>query len=204
MSEPQLPYYRASAGLRARVEAAVRAPQRSPRVMSQPAARWLGLAAALVLTAASAWTLGRRGGAVGGGEEASLLSAHLRSLTPNHLTEVASSDRHTVKPWFAGKLDFSPPVADPKDAGFPLVGGRVDYVGGRPAAALVYTRRNHVINVFVQPIPAGESPRPGTTERQGYHIVQWASSGMWFCAVSDLNAPELGQLRDLLVAQRER
>ena len=203
MSEPQLPYYRASADLRARVEAAVRSPRRSTRVGNLHASQWLGVAAALVLTAVGSWTLGKRGG-VPDGEQASVLSAHLRSLAPNHLTDVASSDRHTVKPWFAGKLDFSPPVADPKDAGFPLVGGRVDYVGGRPAAALVYTRRNHVINVFVQPIPAGESPRSGTTERQGFHIVQWASEGMWFCAVSDLNAQELGQLRDLLTAERER
>src|SRR2546426_2289229 len=153
MSEPRLPYYRAPADLRARLEASVRSARRAPRLTFRPTTL-LSVAAAIVLAAIGGWTVGNRSGA-GDAEQGSALSAHLRSLSPSHLTDVASSDRHTVKPWFAGKLDFSPPVADPKDAGFPLVGGRVDYVGGHPVAALVYTRRNHVINVFVQPMPAG-------------------------------------------------
>jgi len=198
MTQSPLPYYRAPEGLRARVEASVRrgaAP--APRALHR-GIQWLGVAAALVIAAGLGVRVGRRDAA--DAATASVLSAHLRSLSGNHLDDVASSDQHTVKPWFAGKLDFSPPVVDPSAAGFPLVGGRVDYIGGRPAAALVYNRRQHVINVFVQPLDLGSRGATGLVDERGIHVLRWTMQGMQVWAVSDLNVAELRQLQDLLVS----
>lgn len=128
--------------------------------------------------------------------EEELTSSHVRALMANHLTDVASSDQHTVKPWFQGKLDFSPPVRNLSEEGFPLVGGRLDYAAGRPVAALVYRRHDHMINVFVWPASGPEHRSEGV--RQGYHIRQWRSGGMQFAAVSDLNVNELETLGKLL------
>jgi len=122
-----------------------------------------------------------------------LLASHVRSLLADHLTDVETSDQHTVKPWFNGKLDFSPPVVDLAAEGFPLVGGRVDYVGGRVVAALIYRRHGHVINVFVWPgPPAGRT----TAIREGYNIEEWSAGGLLFSAVSDVNATDLTAFRD--------
>jgi anti-sigma factor RsiW len=107
-----------------------------------------------------------------------------------HRFDVASSDAHTVKPWFEGKLDFSPPVKDLVAQGFPLIGGRLDYVHGRAVAALVYQRRKHSINLCIWPSSPGDEAAPKTATRQGFHILQWTRSGMRFCAVSDLNEGE--------------
>ena len=128
-----------------------------------------------------------------------LVADHVRSLMANHLTDVTTSDRHTVKPWFAGKTAFSPPVVDFAEDGFPLVGGRLDYAGGHAVAALVYKRQLHVINVFVWAVGADE-PRvsSGTRSRDGYNLVRWETGGLIFTAVSDLNAQEIGELRDLI------
>jgi anti-sigma factor RsiW len=108
-----------------------------------------------------------------------------------HLFDVRSTDQHTVKPWFLGQLDFAPPVADLASSGFPLVGGRLEYLGGRRVAALVYQRRQHTINVFVSPAQARGSAAFDPQSLRGFHVRHWIRDGMSFWAVSDLNDGEL-------------
>jgi anti-sigma factor RsiW len=126
-----------------------------------------------------------------------VLDAHLRSLQLTHLTDVASTDQHTVKPWFVGKLDFAPAVVDLASDGFPLVGGRLDVVGGQSVAALVYARRRHVVNVFVWPSDERDAALRSGVER-GYTWIRWTRGGMRFWAVSDVAAPDLEELARLL------
>jgi anti-sigma factor RsiW len=124
------------------------------------------------------------------------LSAHQRALIGRSV-DVVSSDQHTVKPWFNGRLPFSPPVTDLRAEGFPLEGGRVDYAGERPIAALVYSRRLHRIDVFVSP-SAGRKAPPAHFERDGFNELSWEKDHFLFTAVSDLNAAELAAFADLL------
>jgi anti-sigma factor RsiW len=130
--------------------------------------------------------------------ERDVVSAHARSLLQESPVQVASSQSHTVKPWFNGRIEFAPSVKDLTDKGFPLVGGRVDVVGGQRVATLVYKRRLHVINVFIW--PAADSTSPGTTRAavQGYNTVSWTVGGLTYWAISDLNARELAELQGLL------
>ncbi len=172
----QAPYYTAPPELARRIAA----PRRSATPWRWAAA--LTAAAAIVAIA----LLIRQGQNRLSGD---LVADHVRSLQARHLFDVASSSRHTVKPWFQGKLDFSPSVPDLSGAGFPLLGGRLDNVGDRPAAALVYMRARHVINVFVFRGPSLER----ADRLDGFNLAEWSTEGLTYAAVSDLNQPELVQ-----------
>lgn len=119
------------------------------------------------------------------------VSAHLRSLQADHLTDVQSTDQHTVKPWFNGRIDLAPPVIDLTGEGFRLIGGRLDYIDGKPVAVLVYRRRVHVINLFVSQNPGPTLPAPNLDVIQGFNILRWTEKDLSFLAVSDLNRDEL-------------
>ena len=128
--------------------------------------------------------------------EREVVSAHVRSLLQDSPFQVASSDTHTVKPWFSGRIDFSPAVKDLTAEGFPLLGGRIDYIGERRVAALVYRRRQHAVNVFLW--PSTGTGEPGHDALKGYNLLAWNSGGMTYWAISDLNGEELQQLQALL------
>jgi len=125
-----------------------------------------------------------------------IVSAHLRSLQAGHLTDVLSTDQHTVKPWFNGKLDVAPPVIDLTALGFTLIGGRLDYVDARPVGAIVYRRRLHVINLFVAQTASTESRAPRTETFQGFNVRSWSEGGLNYWAVSDIAADELAEFSD--------
>jgi mycothiol system anti-sigma-R factor len=195
----------APAALRQKVLADVRPPSavRSSAPLVMPRRRmqwtWLAAAAAILLLTYAAWRTipALRSENYQSVVAAEIVDAHLRSLQPGHLTDVLSTDQHTVKPWFNGKLDFSPPVQDFAGDGFPLQGGRLDVVHGRTIAALVYGRRKHLISVFVQPAREAEPPmRSGS--RQGYNWLAWRAEGMEFCAISDVSPADLQQLKQLV------
>ena len=185
----QTRYYEAPPALEQKIRQSLR--REFPAPLPWPQWKWLAIAASLLLVVSAAWNLMLLRSHVDPHQllAENVLSAHLRSLNGTHLLDVPSTDQHTVKPWFAGKLDFSPPVKDVAD--FPLLGGRIEYFEGHPAAALIYGRRAHVINLFVWPSPV---PAPENAEtRNGYHMRSWSANGMTFWAVSDINESELGQ-----------
>jgi anti-sigma factor RsiW len=210
-------YHATPAGLAARIRAALPdgelpsepvtleepAPDASPPRVRSWVSNWPQIGAAFAMTLALIWSVGLYVALPGADEslEKELVSSHARALMTNHARDVDSSDQHTVKPWFNGKLDFSPPVTDLAAHGFPLAGARIDYVGQRPVAALVYMRRLHPIDLYVW--PADRSGAPGSATRQGYHLLHWTRDAMTYWAVSDLNPVELAQFRDALLLVRE-
>jgi anti-sigma factor RsiW len=121
----------------------------------------------------------------------------------DHLADVASSDQHTVKPWFSGKLDFSPTVVDFAQQGFPLIGGRLDYLNQRPVAALAYRHRQHVVNLFVWPDKTRRDAPQQIVSRQGYQLIHWTEAGMCYWVISDMNIQDLSEFKRLLVTQIE-
>jgi anti-sigma factor RsiW len=160
--------------------------------------RWLAIAAAFLLLIYGGWRAASLNRADGRETmmASKIVDAHLRSLQPGHLADVISTDQHTVKPWFDGKVDFAPPVRDFTEQGYPLQGGRLDVVDNRTVAALVYGRRKHVVNVFIWPTSEKDAaPRTGSI--QGYQWIDWRKQGMEFYAVSDAATPELDQLQRL-------
>jgi anti-sigma factor RsiW len=159
-----------------------------------PIWRWAAIAACLCLAVSLGWNAVQWRGAEASLEEG-VVASHIRSLLASHLMDVPSSDQHTVKPWFAGKLDFSPVVKDLAAQGFPLEGGRVDYLDGRRVAALVFRRAQHTINLFTWPAAAGASASHAA--RDGYNVLHWTHGGMAYWAVSDVSAAELARLRVL-------
>lgn len=200
---------RAPAGLAERILEAL--PASSKATVEMPLERPRRLRQEWLRAPANAWRLRAQGAFAGGvgalavaaclaffvmradtGNEIarSLVDGHLRSLAGEHLFDVQSTDRHTVKPWFAGKLDITPPVPDLALKGFTLVGGRIDYVDGRAAAVVVYGRRTHVINLFVWP---GTDPAPPSMELSGYLLRHWTKDGLTFWAVTDIASSELDE-----------
>lgn len=186
----QAPYYRAPAGLKRRILAQARGPKPIPW-------NWMAMAASVLLIASIAGNVTLLRSRVSPREllASNIISSHVRSLAGTHLIDVPSSDRHTVKPWFNGKLDFSPDVKDLAGDGFPLAGGRLEYFDGHPAAALVFDRRKHIINLFTW--PSSVSQERTETSSNGYHLICWSQTGMQYCAVSDVNETELRQFVEL-------
>ncbi|MGZ5948285.1 MAG: anti-sigma factor family protein [Caulobacteraceae bacterium] len=188
--------HRAPDSLRARIEA-MAAPAPEPRRPLRRAAPWAlsgGFAAiaatlAVMLVQPSLVGLAVPGAAVAGLED-ELVASHVRSTLAEHLVDVQTSDRHVVKPWFNGRVDFAPPVIDLIDQGYPLVGGRLDYIDHRVVAALVFHRNRHVVNLFIWP-SKGEGREPDAAARGGYSVVHWTARGLEFWAVSDIEAKDL-------------
>jgi anti-sigma factor RsiW len=196
-----VPYYRAPRDLENRVQAMLRKQAAvKPRVnffSLHWSWSWVPAAALILLVlfaSASLVTNWLGGHWLGASHDDSIageiVAGHIRSLMASHLSDVVSTDQHTVKPWFDGKLDFAPPVVDLASAGFPLMGGRLDYMDGRPVAALVYQRRLHYINLFVWPSTGRNAP-PISQMRAGYNILHWTHDAMTFWAVSDVALDDL-------------
>jgi anti-sigma factor RsiW len=184
-----VPQYRAPERLRAELVRSSRARTTLPRSRM---VRWA--AAAALVVAVGAGFMARRSDTPGADTVAAeVVSGHVRSMMADHLFDVESTDQHTVKPWFLGKLDFAPPVVDLAASGYPLIGGRLDYLDGRAVAALVYQRHKHTINLFIEPAPGVARTPVAATTLRGFHLRHWARDGMTFWAVSDLADQELSE-----------
>jgi mycothiol system anti-sigma-R factor len=218
------PYYNAPTELRERIHASLRdaisasaiadtarenkllARRTKPEhrnIFSELPWNWLGLAAAIILAVAIVSTLLPRMRAPAPDQflATQLIASHVRSLMANHLTDVASSDQHTVKPWLDAKLDFAAPVVDLSGQGFPLIGGRLDYLDNHSVAALVYQRRKHFINLFVWPTTPEDSKSEKMVARQGYHLLRWVDGDFNYWAVSDVSVGDLQSFKQVFQGQ---
>jgi anti-sigma factor RsiW len=195
-------YYQPPASLGPRLEKALQRARRSEARPKRFGWQLIALAASLLL---AVYLVARLSPGIPHDASSNLvaqetLDSHLRSLMPGHLTDVQSTDQHTVKPWFNGKLDYSPPVTDFAQQGFPLAGGRLDSLNGRAVAVLVYQPRQHLINVYVWPAPGSADAAVGESVRQGYNMIHWTRGGMNWWIVSDVNSGELNSFANLLRA----
>jgi mycothiol system anti-sigma-R factor len=162
----------------------------------------LSLAAAIILLGITTWlAVSPRSADLNSARIQEAVSSHIRALMATHLLDIATSDQHTVKPWFDGRIDFAPPVVDYAAFGFPLAGGRLDYIARRPAAAIVYARGAHTINLFISPSTQGPTPVRAIDDR-GYHTRTWSDEAMWYCAVSDVNEADLAAFVKLVQSGR--
>jgi anti-sigma factor RsiW len=196
----EAPYYPAPVSLERSVRAAVMRASAEEFEKPRPSTAWRWLALAAILLTAISLGLTAYSQLRSRASERELLaqniiSSHVRSTVGTHLLDVVSTDQHTVKPWFSGKLDFSPNVKDLAADGFPLIGGRVDYVSDRVVAALVFKRRQHVINLFTW--PSKSDTKESQFERNGYNVLQWTDGSMTYWAVSDVGPADLRLFRDL-------
>ncbi len=212
------PGYRAPEGLRSRIDALIdaeaqaapgpsarRPVERTPEFHPSAGVMAInrnwggGLATGLALSAALLFALPQL---IRSNTEDQLIDSHIRSLSlSSHLTDIATSNRHVVKPWFNGKIDFAPPVPELAAKGFPLVGGRLDYVDGHEAAAIVYRRRLHTINVFVLPAGKLSLPVSMSSKHEGYSVVRWTKNGLAFWAISDIDLADLELFQRTFVSE---
>ena len=200
----KLTFHRAPPGLAARIGAAL--PREAPPEVSRPWFRLpvfsfggTGLVGALAGVALTVLVMSGQG--MGGGQSAvmqAVVGSHIRSLQAEHLTDVLTSDQHTVKPWLSARLDVSPPVPELKDQGFPLVGGRQDYVDGHPTAVVVYRHAKHVINLLAWASPRAANEPLRDESRQGFNVVTWRRNGITYYAVSDVEADQLAEFAKLV------
>ena len=198
----KLPYHRAPPGLAARIGAALPREASPPVIAGTGLRRWFampafslagtGLAGALAGVALTVAVIGGQSD-----QTTDVIDSHIHSMQAEHLTDVQTSDQHAVKPWLSARLDVSPPVRDLKEDGFPLIGGRLDYIDGHSAAAVVYQRAKHVINLFAWASPGANEPFRDET-RQGFNIVTWRQDGIRYYAVSDVEADQLAQFAKLV------
>jgi anti-sigma factor RsiW len=191
--------YAPPAGLERRVRTALRKAAREERQPSRLPRNWMAVAASVLLFVSAAWNVALLRSHISARDllAQEVLSSHLRSLIGTHLVDIPSSDQHTVKPWFNGKLNFSPDVKDFARQGFPLIGGRIEYLDDRPVAALIYQRRKHLINLFLWPASSSSSSGYSEMTKRGYNLVSWTQGGMTFWLVSDVQTSELDQFAQL-------
>jgi anti-sigma factor RsiW len=193
-------YHRAPGHLRQRIESSFRTAGTLRPSVRLRTRRWLAVAASIALAAFGMWGVVRVMTAPSARDllAQEVIAGHVRSLLTDPPVAVVSSDQHTVKPWFSGKVDFSPVVVDLSSEGFPLIGGRLDYLDNKKVAALVYKRNLHWINLFIWPASSVKDEPPRVFSRQGYHIVYWQIAGLTYWAISDLNEEELQEFARLV------
>ena len=195
MIKDRAPYFEVPAALRKRIQSSIRQQSKTALALRVLPLRNLAIAASLGFILLTAWGMVHivnDRSTNGVSTQELVVASYVRSeMLPSHLVDVESSNQHKVKPWFAGKIDFAPPVPDLKEEGFDLVGGRLDYLDQKAVATLVYRRRQHIINLFIWPATSGAEPAARMKTRQGYRLIHWTQFSMTYWAVSDVNEAEL-------------